>query len=42
MSVAPENESRVLARHHRFLERGGCLASIFPGSQLTLKRLDDD
>jgi hypothetical protein len=39
MSVAPENERRVLERHHRFLQRGGRLASIFPGSQLTLERL---
>jgi hypothetical protein len=32
-SVAPENESKVLARHHRFLALGGRLVSIFPGTE---------
>ena len=34
MSVAPENESKVQQRHRRFLELGGRLVSIFPGSDL--------
>lgn len=34
ISVAAEQEDKVLRRHRRFLESGGRLASIFPGSEL--------
>jgi len=36
MSVAPESESKVQARHRRFLALGGRLVSIFPGSERAL------
>jgi len=36
MSVAPESERRVRERHRRFLESGGRLVSIFPGSDIGL------
>jgi hypothetical protein len=39
MTVAPESQAKVLARHHRFVERGGRLASIFPGDESALEWL---
>ena len=36
MSVSPESEARVMERNQRWLETGGRLASIFPGSRMAM------
>jgi hypothetical protein len=40
MTVRPEIEAAVAGRNSAFVERGGVLASVFPGSPYSLSRVD--
>lgn len=36
LSLNPQNQGRIIAKHERFVQAGGKFASIFPGSELDL------
>jgi hypothetical protein len=37
LGLNPQNQPKVIAKQHRFIEQGGIFASIFPGSELDLE-----
>lgn len=39
LGLNPQNQPKVIAKQQRFVERGGVFASIFPGSELDLERM---
>jgi hypothetical protein len=39
LGLNPQNQPKVIAKHLRFIEQGGVFASIFPGSELDLERI---
>jgi len=39
LGLNPQNQPRVISKHQQFVEQGGIFASIFPGSELELDRL---
>lgn len=39
LGLNPQNQPKIIAKQHRFIDQGGFFASIFPGSELDLERL---
>jgi len=39
LGLNPQNQPKVIAKQHRFIEKGGIFASIFPNSELYLEHI---